>query len=294
VSVFVKDEKVLRGRNGRLFLANDKNDILSQHSGQRMLTEYELARWGVTLAARRELGIPYLFLVPPNAHSVYPEDLPPEIVSAEERPIHQLMKQEPDIIYPLDDLLAAKPDPLLYCKGDTHWTRRGAFIVYKRLVREIDGLVELHEVEADDVIFRENLRVGELGYKLEPVMKSVEILSWVIQPRPTLISDNLVVNTGMHIVTDCPGAPPTTCVVFGDSFAGNIMPFLASSFRRFVFCHLPMFDLDVIEEERPDLILSILNERFLVVVPTAVARGALREYEREKLEIGEVRPRTQW
>jgi alginate O-acetyltransferase complex protein AlgJ len=287
-----KDEKVVRGRNGRLFLANDRNDVLNQQSGRRMLSDQELARWDAVLEERRRLGIPYVLLVPPNAQSVYPEDLPAEVASARRRPIHQLLEHQPGLIYPLDDLEGAKPDPLLYSKGDAHWTGRGAFVAYKRLAREIASMVDLHEVDRDAVVFREVLRVGELDYKLESVEKSADVFAAVVEPRATLVSDNRVINTGMHIVTRCAEAPPTTCVVFGDSFTGHLLPFLAASFRRLVFCHLPMLDLDVIEEERPDIIVSVMNERFLVVVPAAVARGTLREQERDKLDRDIVRQVT--
>ena len=289
----------MRGQHGRLFLANDTNEVILQHSGERRFGEDELRLWRELLDARMdwlgELGIPYFFMVPPNAHSVYPEDLPEGIASAPERPVHQLMRHlggtgsQARLMYPLDDMLAAKPDPLLYSRTDPHWSGRGAFVAYRRLLTEVEREVRLHRVPPANVRFVEVLQTGELGFKVEPEEESVEVYAQVARPQAWLLHDNLVVNVGKLIVTECPAAPDTTCVLLGDSFANHMLPFLAASFRRLVFAQIPTLDRALVLEERPDVVITLLNERFLIYVPHDAGGRSVHDYADAKLADGAVR-----
>ena len=115
---YLRDEKVVRGKNGRLFIDADTNRVLDQHAGKLLLTPEQLEQWRTVLEQRAERlaerGIPYFFLVPPNPHSLYPEDLPDGVPPpAAVRPIIQLMEHLESCFgfrlgYPLELLLAAK------------------------------------------------------------------------------------------------------------------------------------------------------------------------------------------
>jgi hypothetical protein len=291
IPLYKKDGKFLRGKNGRLFLDNDRNHVLQQHCGELLFSARDLRRWRYVLETRvafhERLGIPYLFLVPPNAHSVYPEDLPDDARAGATRPVLQIIDELrannsfASLIYPLEELHAEK-SRLLYPKTDPHWTAEGAFVAYERLTEELSRLVRLHHVAREDVIFDEVIRPGELGYKVEPEETSTDIDAWVTKPAAHLVSDNRVFNTGSIIETKCPEAPPTTCLVLGDSFSDSLWPFLASSFRRFVFAHIPTLDYDFVREQKPDVVITVLNERFLIVIPDDNAAWSIREFEQEK------------
>lgn len=289
----------MRGKHGRLFLANDTNDVILQHSGERRFADDDLRMWRELLEARvawlQGLGIPYFFMVPPNAHSVFPEDLPDGVATASERPVHQLMDHlrergsQARLLYPLDDLLAAKPDPLLYSKTDPHWSGRGALVAYERLATETARAVELHRVPREDVHFVDVLQTGELGFKVEPEEESIEVYAEVVRPRAWLVHDNCVVNVGKLIVTECPAAPDTTCVLLGDSYADHMLPFLAASFRRLVFAQIPTLDRELVLEERPDVVITMLNERYLIYVPHDAGGRSVHDFAETKLADGAVR-----
>jgi hypothetical protein len=90
----------------------------------------------------------------------------------------------------------------------------------------------------------------------------------VHQVRARLVGDNRVRNHGREAEFACDAAPPGRCVVFGDSWAYAMMPFLAESFRRLVFRHrVNVVDDDLVETERPDVVLTILTERFCTALP---------------------------
>ena len=59
------------------------------------------------------------------------------------------------------------------------------------------------------------------------------------------------------------------CLVVGDSFCLELLPWLAESFSRLAFVWLPDPPLDLVELERPDLLLQVKSERFLLSGPQA-------------------------
>jgi hypothetical protein len=300
----VADEKVLRGRNGRLFVDNDTNEVVRQHTGELKLSGRQLRDWRVLLENRcawlERRGTPYFFLVPPNAHSVYPEDLPEDVPSAGRRPVHQLIEHVDAhsyarIIYPLEELLAAKPNELLYAKTDTHWTALGAWIAYRRLAAEVGDAVPMHTVREEDLRHWQKEIPGELGVKVDPPTASTRVWAAVERPLAHLVADNRVINRGMILETECAEAPDTKCLVLGDSFAIGLHPFLASSFRRLVFVHMPTLDYEVVEQVAPDVVISVLNERFLISIPYDVGAPSTLDLIRQKTEEGMLRePSSLW
>jgi hypothetical protein len=299
---YKKDDKFLRGKNDRLFLDNDQNEVIRQHTGERLFGPGELRHWRLLLESRvamlEKSGIPYFHLVPPNAHSVYSEDLPEHVRSHHTRPVLQLIAELREkrsfakLIYPLDELLAAKPR-LLYPKTDPHWSSIGAFVAYERLADEMTPVVHMHRVREHDLVLEEHMLVGELGFKVEPQQESTDVGVWVSKPTAYLVSDNCVVNTGTVVVTECPDAPQTTCVVLGDSFSDQLSPYLAASFGRLVYAYTPRVDYDFIREYEPDVVVSVLNERFMIYVPNDLSGPSLQDMVQQKLAHGLTRePRS--
>jgi hypothetical protein len=290
---------VLRGKNGRLFLAGDSNRVIEQCTGELLFSEHQLRDWRLVLENRvawlERLGIPYHFIVPPNAHAVYPEDLPDTVRLAPVQPVQQLARHLEDkrsfarVIYPLADLEAAKPDLPLYQKTDTHWTAHGAFVVYRRLVAEIGAATQVHAVSAGGLEISEKPSAGDLGNKLDPMEHSINVTATVRAPASRLVDDNMIWGRGTIAVTKCEEAPPTTCLVFSDSFGLDLHPFLASSFRRLVFAFLPTLDHELVRREQPDVVVSVLNERFLMRVPYDVGAPTIDELVRQKKAKGLIR-----
>ena len=298
--MLVADNKVCEGLNGRLFLDNDQNRVLYQHAGELLFTNRELDEWRFLLETRvawlSVRGVPYFFLVPPNAHSVYPEDLPEQVPRGAMRPVPQLLNHLAEresfahLEYPRDAIVAAKP-ALLYPKTDPHWTARGAFIGYRVLADQIAELMPIHKVPAEDVVYREKSIVGELGFKMNPKRESLDLEASVPRPRAVLVMDNQVFNTGSLIETSCPEAPPTTCLLFGDSFVRKMLPFFAASFRRLVFAQVVTLDHTLVEEVRPDVVVTVVNERFMIQIHHDAGAATLQDIASEKLEAGRLRER---
>ena len=62
------------------------------------------------------------------------------------------------------------------------------------------------------------------------------------------------------LITRCDAAPATTCVVFGDWSSYRMLTYLSESFSRMVFVHLGTLDHELVEAERPDVVLDLVDE----------------------------------
>jgi integrase len=302
--IYYGDEKVIRGKNGWLFLAKDSNDVLAQHSGGVKLSDAQLTQWRYVLETRtswlERQGCAYVVVVAPNGHSIYPENLPDSVPSAAERPVMQLMRYLEEsgsfarVIYPVPELVAHKPHAPVYQKTDTHWNDIGAFIAYDRIAREIEERVPMRRLSLEDFALRDEALAGDLGHKLFPPEASPRTLARRKTPSAVLDSDNCVHGSGTVLRLRSDDAP-SRCVMFGDSFAYYLLHFFAESFARFTFVHLRKLDHEVVWRERPDVVVTVLTERFLMMVPQDLTAPSQRAMERERRSKGQVRfALTQW
>jgi hypothetical protein len=291
-------EKVVRGKDGWLFLHNDTNRTMDQLAGIVRLTSLQLRRWRLLLELRtawlERFGIPYFVLIVPNAASVYPEKMPDGFEAVEDRPIHQLLEHLEGtgsfarVLMPLADLIEAKRERLTYIPTDTHWNEYGAFVAYDRLAQELEQHgVDMRRLRLDGLDVREQVRPGDLGVKVEPQETSTQIM---VEPREAaarMVADNRVYNNGRNVVYECPPAPGRL-FVHGDSFAYAMLHLLAESFARVFFVHRPTLDFDAVLEERPSAVVSVIAERFIVRVPEDLPYVPWRLLARQRREQGAI------
>jgi hypothetical protein len=55
-----------------------------------------------------------------------------------------------------------------------------------------------------------------------------------------------------------------------------------------VFVHSPTVDYEIVEEENPDVVISLMTERFLINVPSDSTGPSVRERARSKISEGKV------
>jgi hypothetical protein len=294
-----RDGKIIRGKDGWLFLAHDTNRILEQHSGELLLSADELLEWRLLLEARvawlAERGIAYVFMVAPDAHSVYADKLPDEIGAGGERPVPQLVEylerggSFARVHYPLGELVAERERNPVYSKTDTHWNDLGGFIAYERLISEIElAGVRARRLARDDIVFGDSVRVGDLGIKMDPVETAPHIFSNIKDRHGYCTFDNRVWNNGRRMDFECPVAPDSKCLVMGDSFIGAVQPYIVESFGKFVFAHNPRLDFELVDELRPDVVVNLMSERFMIVLPYDLPTVTTAELAERKTRAGQV------
>lgn len=286
--------KALPGQDGWLFLQADTNDVIGQHTGKVRMGRRRLAAWEALLRDRvalfEELGMTWRCVIAPDKEAVYAEQLPPHVVPAPRRPIHDLLDTAravgAPLLYPLDELRAARGELPVYYATDTHWNQLGSYVAYELICKEL-GLPPLSHDEVDWI---EELAVGDLGGKLDPPVQGPSVRAVVREQRGRLVADNRVENHGRVMAFETGDESLPSCVAFGESFGNHLLVFLKESFRRFVFVHTSMVDRVRLEEERPDVVLSLPVERFLIEVPDdRDAHRKLEETAARKIAAGRVR-----
>jgi alginate O-acetyltransferase complex protein AlgJ len=294
----VRDGKVIAGRDGWLFLSGDRNLVLSQHSGELTLDDEQLKRWAALLARRRDLlaerGIAYVFMVAPDTHSIYPDKLPEGVEHTENRPVIQLRNQlaaersPVQLIYPLEELREARKQIDVCSKTDSHWNDFGTFVVYSRLVDEIEDLVPARRVREEDLVFVRTREVGDLGFKVDGRKRELILEAAITDRRAKLVRDNRVEGSG-SVVSTVRGGTPGSCVLMADSYGWGLFKYVAESFGRLTYVYTSTFDLEFLEREQPDVVVNLVAERFIVRVPDDEGGRSVAAHEARKLALGRKR-----
>ena len=297
-----QQRKALVGAEGWLFLRNDKNNVLGQHMGQVRLVSRRRRAWSRLLERRmtlmRELDTTWLCLVAPDKEAVYPELLPPGMTPAPTRPVHEILAEArrlgAPVLYPLDRLLEAKRREQPYYQTDTHWNQFGAHAAYLLIVEELaERGVEVPAVRDDDIRWIPETTLGDLGRKLRPQRGGRSVRGELRTHTSKLVFDNRISNHGRMMVFESDDDRRPDCVAFGESYANHLLLFLKESFRRLTFIHTSTVDRQLLERERPQVVLTVPLERFMLQVPDD--RDAHRKLARtvaEKRSDGRVRDGT--
>jgi alginate O-acetyltransferase complex protein AlgJ len=290
--------KVVRGRDGWLFLDFDTNHVMAQVHGRLRMSAEQLRQWQLLLENRAawlaKRGAAFFFLVAPVPHVVFPDKLPEGRLEGE-RPMLQLMRYFDEqgsyarVVYPAEQLVEHR-DSRVYTETNTHWTDRGAFVAYQLLSDEIAASVSMRKLDEAGIEWLEVMQIGDLGCKLEPAEQSLHICSQTRNPKARLVYDNGVFNEGRRAEFECDAAPDSTCLVLGTSSAHGMVHLLAEGFRRLVFTSISTLDYTLVEEVNPDVVITIFGERFMIRVPVDIPAPTQRELEAGKRAAGRVFP----
>lgn len=298
-------QRALVGKRGTLFLCRDRNLTLEQLSGARKLSAEDIEAHIEALVERRdrlaELDVPYVFAVVPMKERIYAELLPDGLQPSDtERTPAQLMRalrnvDGCELLDLLPVLRDARAHGSIYHLTDSHWNDRGAFFGARALLKEAakraPGL--RLPVPADmRLVSRQGFR-GDLADKPKVALVGRELVvceepdRWTeeiqtLDPR-SLRARRRPPDDHLHVsatrppqVFEIPGAAALPrCVLVGDSFCLMLLPWLAECFSRLAFMWTPEPPLEAVEIERPDIVLHVKAERFLIARPgVAPARGA--------------------
>jgi alginate O-acetyltransferase complex protein AlgJ len=268
--------KVLVGREGWLFLRGDSNDAIGQHTGRVRFSETDEEElrglFERRVAVARAAGASWLTAVVPDKEILYSEHLPASIVPLAHRPVHDYLgiaaEAGANAIYLHQPLEEAKDRGELYLRTDTHWNHRGAYVAYLAICRELERLgIPLEVVEEDWIEWWERPALGDLGEKLASSPGCMDVRATLTRSWARRTYDSEIRNHGRVMVHEKDEEKKPVCLVFGESFAETLLYFLKESFGRVVFVHTSMFVEELVALERPDVVLSLPIERFLIKVP---------------------------
>lgn len=261
-------EEFLLGRNGRMFLGHYGGFDPRRFLSEQPFTPHSLALWRSTLQTRAsrlaKLGIPYVFLIAPDAHSVYPDDLPPNMPRPQ-RTAGQIFVDamgEIDnlkIVHTLDVLREATGGIDVYRKNDSHWSAYGAFLAYQELINALPSDLPLRKLTACDVSFQMKDTFGLFDAKLPTPVPSIANACAVAEEVHEGYRRNGIFRTRCD-------AAQATAVFFRDSFFTDMAPFARETFYRawMVGATARLF-YDLVREVKPDVVVTVTAERRLAI-----------------------------
>jgi len=273
---------VILGRNDWLYLASDF--ALESYRVKRPCSPRELERYQRLFESRRDWlaqrGISYLVVILPHKDTVYPEFMPRAYNKLHERSrFDQLMDHmkahsSVRIVDVREDMRLAKERELLYDLTDTHWNARGAFIAYGRIVESLSTWFPEMQV-LPRTAFRDVANIGPGGdlalmLGLAEQMPENRLGLVPLAPRharPTAEVFPLPPGFAPHQITvamERDDAKLPRAVMFRDSYATHLIPFLSEYFQRIVYVWRYHFDRALIERERPDVVIEEMVERRLM------------------------------
>ena len=257
---------VVAGRDGWLFYADD--GALQDYVDEKPFTHEELEAWRTTLQHTQDWlqarGIKYVFVMAPDKHVIYPEMFPASV-----RRLHDESRMDELIAYlranstvnVLDlrpALLQAREHERLYHRTDTHWNDRGAFVGYQQIAARLglDAMPRQAFVARDVATHGRDL-AGMLG--LTDVMREDDLRLAPRAGRRARLVEPAHPNEfyeDARIVTEQDNARLPRAVIFRDSFASALVPFLSEHFSRAVYLWQNNFDPMVVEEEHPNVVIQ--------------------------------------
>ncbi|MGP9659505.1 glycosyltransferase family 2 protein [Halomonas sp. AOP31-B1-25] len=275
--------KVLKGKQGWLFLDNDTNGSVDQFMGRMRLTQAGLEGWKSYLSDMASVAAqrPWALLVAPSKESVMGADYHPR-KEGEGGPLHQVLglAAAKDVVYPVEELKALGDNAFILT--DTHWTQKGALSATIALAEKLGVERAACEALFQKDRYKQKEMGGDLGNKLTPKQVcTVEVITSFNHTRYKTY-DNGLPNFGRVLVIEYPNALVAgTCLLFGSSSSSSMFNYLCRVFQRFVFVHSAgNIDPDVVAAVAPDYLAAQTNGRFVVQVPSASQN--LEEVIREK------------
>ncbi len=268
--------KVLFGKDGWLYLAKN-NNLIEQFRGIDLFSRDELSSWVQTMISRRdwlrERGIPFILVVAPNKHTIYPEYLPKCVGDVQGKtPLDQLMEYVAytnlDVVDLRQAVTEAKAEYQVFFKTDTHWNDMGGFTGYRKVMQHVeDYFPHVKTLGINNFSVQEvRTSVGDLTQMIN--LKGEIPESWLFLKRkfdshilPNKTAGQKKVSGGVVVDTDLHNMPKA--VLFSDSFMMAMKKYFSETFHRLVIVpHKGLtFDSDLIEKEKPDIVIYELVER---------------------------------
>ncbi len=302
--------KALIGKDGWLFLAHDSNAVIDQIQGRLQMKADQLLQYQRALQQRKEkfseLGIPYLFFAAPTKELVYSDKLPDGMrARLDERnfPLNRIISAVADggfFIRPLLSVLASSRlqprNTDVYHRTDTHWNLAGGHAAYDAILSEISETIgTIAPFKMSDFRFRKQINYrGDLADKAKVVFspgqnkdlivaadgefasdaysETVNVLEpSSLKYKNGVVDDYLKVSsTRETLVHENKSGVGPKIVIFHDSFMLDVMPFLSSHFSRSVYVWKPEPNFEIIEREKPDIVVSMMLDRFMRIPPALI------------------------
>ncbi len=264
--------KVLFGTDNWLFLDNDTNQSVEQHTGRLLLSKETKKEWMSYLQQSQRfcqsLNIPHALLIAPSKEAVFPEHYP--YPKAEVTPVEQVLAMAPDnfpVVYPVQQLRQTKLRS--FRLNDTHWSAFGGKIASVLVAEQLgyDNATAEALFEHDQYQGRQS--IGDLGNKMYPPIFTEEFFLTNFLYHKFIKYDNALPNFGRAMAIENPSAAlDKHCLMFASSSGYTMLDYLTRIFRQITFIHTSgSIDEELCQRLRPDVLICQTNARYVLRSP---------------------------
>ena len=191
-------------------------------------------------------GVQLQFMIAPNKEQVYSEYMPTYTIENSYKRVPRFIdyvkrNSSVKIIYPIDELCAAKSTMSTYYKYDTHWNHYGSFIATQALYKEMG----LDYVSPDSVNYSEESCIWGLVITAGLSWKDYERdYDHIPDYKPEIelfntdgVIDHIHTEKSAVYRTDSTAQNNSNFVMVGDSFRLYMMPYLERDFQHVSIAH---------------------------------------------------------
>ena len=260
--------QVIVGANDRLFTT--LNLVCEQIFEDGALGASGLERWVGALEARLAFcearGIVYRHLVVPDSHSIYADAMPGAPRLSENRPLRRILGAasrglREAFVYPLDALVNGRALEETSFPHDVHPTGWGAYLIYRALATSLPTIPPAAILRPDDLRIRTFLQAGDVARAAGLPARRVAMQDPPPVPFKALIKGSTY---RTHQVDVMAGEDPSLprLVMFRTSNATQQFPYLIRHFSRITAVASTDVFYDLIESERPAIVVAEMPERY--------------------------------
>lgn len=276
----IKPDRVLIGKDGWFFqyeTFDATDDGIHDVTHTNLLSEDAIKEWVNFLESRadslKKMSIEHYKLVGPNTSTIYPEFLPNRILlstpyrDSRFDQIKNMVKKTNSHLNLVDvrpALFEQKKNYLLYRKKDSHWNRIAGYFAYREFILKLGNQTPRN---IDDFYITEEQAM--LGLSNAASLSKYSFADNG-ETDPVLMLKNDISVRGLSFeifhnhqtaISECDSAiSDKTLLLFRDSFGNEIMPYLASHFKKCVFIWTD-FNRDSVFKYHPDIVLECNVER---------------------------------
>lgn len=280
-------EDVIVGDDGWLYYAATLDDYQHKNSiSERMLfcTAHNIA---LMQEYTQGLGKTFVFTIAPNKNSLYGEHMPKQLqfqVAGEsdaQRLLPWLMRENVNYV----DLFALfkEQEETLYYARDSHWTQKGAVMVYHTL---LDVCGKPHETYEDGEVVQAEDYLGDLGVMLFPVgAKPERRLQYPVENTWQYVEGEKAED--QFILTENVKGEGNL-LMYRDSFGNSLLPYMAQTFSQAVFSREVPYRMSDLVTYEPDILIVGKVERQLPTLGKVapIMSAPIRETQKVCVSVG--------
>lgn len=270
------EEAVILGKDGWLFYNSkykENTDTLEDYLNHELISQEELDACKDSLLAMQQTcennGAQFIFVVAPNKMTIYGDQFMPDAYERENEItkvdvlIDYLKKNtELKIVYPKNELLEHKDDIQLYYKLDSHWNELGGYIGYRELYEAMfeERLPEIEKISCTG----EGIHTGDLAKMLK--IENMDDISYNVEYKADINVERCRVENGFYSASD--NQRGDKLLMFRDSYTTAMEKYITKDFTEAHLNWSSTFDVNLVVEEHPDIVIFEIVERSVFNIPT--------------------------